>query len=188
MNGSAAAFADFNNDGFLDFVLVRSAGGNILFRNKRDGTFSSVGTVDLNNPRNPTSLTTGDFNNDGLVDIMIGDGDSTQTNGDTLYKNNSNKNHWLEIGLTGTRSNRSAINAVVVIRTGNTFQARMVSGGNGQNQDSFIVHFGLGSNAKVDEMEIFWPGGVPQRCLNVRTDRIVRVTEGSASNLGCQSR
>jgi hypothetical protein len=185
-NGDAAAFADFNNDGFLDFVLVRSPGGNILFRNKRDGTFSPVGTVDLNNPRNPTSLTTGDFNNDGLVDIMIGDGDSTQTNGDTLYKNNSNKNHWLEIALQGTRSNRSAINAVVVIRNGDTFQARMVSGGNGQNQDSFIVHFGLGANTKVDEMEIFWPGGIPQRCLNVKPDRIVRVTEGSPSNLGCQ--
>ena len=33
-HGSAAAFADFNNDGLLDLVLVQSVGGNILFRNK----------------------------------------------------------------------------------------------------------------------------------------------------------
>ena len=185
-HGSAAAFADFNNDGFLDLVLVQSVGGNILFRNKGNGTFSPVGTVNLNNPQNPTSLTTGDFNNDGLIDIMIGDGGNTQTNGDSLYKNNSNKNHWLEIALQGTTSNRSAITAIVVIRNGDTFQARIVSGGNGQNQDSLVIHFGLGANTKVDEMQIFWPGGVPQRCLNVNANRIVRVTEGSPSNLGCQ--
>jgi FG-GAP-like repeat/ASPIC and UnbV len=185
-HGSAASFADFNNDGLLDLVLVQSVGGNILFRNKGNGTFSSVGTVNLDNPRNPTSLTTGDFNNDGLIDIMIGDGDDTQTNGDTLYKNNSNKNHWLEIALQGMTSNRAAITAVVFVRNGDTFQGRIVSGGNGQNQDSLVVHFGLGTNTKVDEMEIFWPGGVPQRCLNIKADRIVRITEGSPSNLGCQ--
>ncbi|MCI0443135.1 CRTAC1 family protein [bacterium] len=185
-HGSAASFADFNNDGLLDLVLVQSVGGNILFRNKGDGTFSSVGTVNLNNPRNPTSLTTGDFNNDGLVDIMIGDGDDTQTNGDTLYKNNSNKNHWLEIALQGTTSNRSAITAVAFVRKGGSFQGRIVSGGNGQNQDSLVLHFGLGANTNVDEIEILWPGGVPQRCLNIKADRIIRVTEGSPSSLGCQ--
>ncbi len=185
-HGSAAAFADFNNDGFLDLVLIQSVGGNILFKNKGNGTFSSVGTVNLDNPRNPTSLTTGDFNNDGLIDIMIGDGDDTQTNGDTLYKNNSNKNHWLEIALQGTTSNRSGITAIVLVRNGNTFQGRIVSGGNGQNQDSLVIHFGLGTNTKVDEIDILWPGGVPQRCLNVNANKIVKVTEGSASSLGCQ--
>jgi len=185
-HGSAAAFADFNNDGFLDLVLIQTGGGNILFKNNGNGTFSSVGTVDLNNPRNPTSITTGDFNNDGLVDIMIGDGDSTQTNGDTLYKNNSNKNHWLEIALQGTKSNRSGITAIVFIRTGNTFQAQIVSGGNGQNQDSLVIHFGLRNNTRVDEMNIFWAGGVAQRCQNINPDRIVKVKEGSASSLSCQ--
>jgi hypothetical protein len=185
-HGSAAAFADFNNDGFLDLVLIQNGGGNILFKNNGNGTFSAVGTVDLNNPRNPTSITTGDFNNDGLVDIMIGDGDNTQTNGDSLYKNNSNKNHWLEISLQGTKSNRSGITAIVFIRTGTTFQAQIVSGGNGQNQDSLVIHFGLGKNTKVDEMQIFWAGGVPQRCQNINSDRIVKVKEGSASSLSCQ--
>jgi hypothetical protein len=184
--GSAAAFADFNNDGFLDLVLVQTAGGNILFNNKGNGTFSPVGAVNLSNPRNPTSLTTGDFDNDGLVDIMIGDGSNSQTNGDSLYKNNSNKNHWLKIALQGTTSNRAAITAVVVVRNGDKFQERIVSGGNGQNQDSLVIHFGLGANTRIDEMEIFWPGGVPQRCLNVNANRTVRVTEGSPSNLGCQ--
>jgi hypothetical protein len=185
-HGSAAAFADFNNDGFLDLVLVQSVGGNILFRNKGNGTFSSVGTVNLNNPTNPTSLTTGDFNNDGLVDIMIGDGGDNQANGDTLYRNNSNKNHWLQIKLQGTTSNRSAINAIAIVKNGDTFQERIVSGGNGQNQDSLVIHFGLGANTKVDEIQILWPGGVPQRCTNINANRIVSVTERSPSGLGCQ--
>ena len=186
-HGRTAAFGDFNNDGFLDLVLVQSPGGNIMFRNKGNGTFSPVATVNLNNPQNPTSITTGDFDNDGLVDIMIGDGDSTQTGGDSLFKNNSNKNHWLEITLQGTTSNRSAIGAIVLTSNGNTFQERIVSGGNGQNQDSLVIHFGLGTNTKVDELDIFWPGGVPQRCLNVNANRKVVVTEGSPSNLGCQN-
>jgi enediyne biosynthesis protein E4 len=185
-HGAAAAFADFNNDGFLDLVLVQSSGGNILFRNKGDGTFGSVGTVNLNNPQDPTSITTGDFNNDGLVDIMIGDGTSSQTNGDSLFKNNSNKNHWVEVALQGTKSNRSAITAIVDVNNGGKFQARIVSGGNGQNQDSLVLHFGLGANTKIDEMEIFWPGGVPQRCTNIKVDRIVKIKEGSPSSAGCQ--
>lgn len=185
-HGAAAAFGDFNNDGFVDLVLVQSAGGNILFRNKGNGTFSPVGTVNLNNPQDPTSITTGDFNNDGLVDIMIGDGTSNQTNGDSLFKNNSSKNHWLEVALQGTKSNRSAITAIVHVTNGGTFQGRIVSGGNGQNQDSTILHFGLGANTTVDEMEISWPGGVPQRCLNVKADRMVKIKEGSASSIGCQ--
>jgi ASPIC/UnbV protein/VCBS repeat protein len=185
-HGRGAAFGDFNNDGLLDLVLIQSEGGNILFLNNGNSTFSSLASVFLNNPQNPTALITGDFDNDGLIDIMIGDGNNTQTGGDSLYKNTSGKNHWLEVSLQGTTSNRSAIDAVIVVRNGDTFQSRLVSGGNGSSQDSLVMHFGLGKNTKIDEMEILWPSGVSQRCLNVNANRKIQVTEGSPSNLGCQ--
>lgn len=185
-HGRGAAFGDFNNDGLLDLVLIQSEGGNILFLNNGNSTFSSLPSVSLNNPHFPTALITGDFDNDGLIDIMIGDGSNTQTGGDSLYKNASSKNHWLEISLQGTTSNRSAINAVIVIRNGDTFQSQQVSGGNGSSQDSLVMHFGLGTNTKVDEMDILWPSGVLQRCLNVNANRKIQVTEGNPSGLGCQ--
>lgn len=48
------------------------------------------------------------------------------------------------------------------------------------------MRFGLGSNTRVDEMRILWPGRVSQRCLNVNANRKVQVTEGSPFNLNCQ--
>lgn len=184
--GIAAAFGDFNNDGFMDMLIIQSTGGNILFQGNGTGTFSAVSSVNLNNPTDPTGTTIADYNTSGLLSFMIGDRGTGQTGGDSLYQNVSQKNHWIEITLKGTQSNRSAIGAIVTSKTGTTFQERVVSGGNGHDQDSLVVHFGLGTSTKVDELDILWPSGVVQHCLNVNADRKVSITEGSASNLGCQ--
>jgi hypothetical protein len=53
-----------------------------------------------------------------------------------LYHNAGNANHWLEIDLEGTRSNRDGVGAVVYINAGGVTQVRMQDGGihnRGQN-------------------------------------------------------
>lgn len=184
-HGRSAAFVDYNNDGFQDLVLVQSQGGNFLYQNNGHGGFTNAGTVNLNNPHNPTGLTIGDFNKDGLEDIMIGDGTNSQTNGDSLYQNGSAKNHWLAVALQATTSNKSAIGAYVQTKVGLTYTLQQVSGGSGQNQDSLALNFGLGSSKIVDELDIFWPSGNTQICFNVSADRSVTITENNPSNLGC---
>jgi len=40
------------------------------------------------------------------------------------------------------------------------------------------VHFGLGSDSVVREIELRWPSGTRQVLHNVKTDQILKVTEG----------
>lgn len=78
--GLNAKQADFNNDGFMDILLLRGAwldeGGewpNSLLRNNGDGTFSDVTfAAGMGSSFYPTETATwADVNNDGWVDVFI---------------------------------------------------------------------------------------------------------------------
>src|SRR5262249_6492039 len=119
--GKSAAFADMDNDGDLDIVITQSPGaGNFLLLNNGSPVapkFTKVkGIQTLNSPPNPTGITTGDFDNDGRTDIMIGDGGGgQQQNGNTLLQNGGGvTNHWIDLTLVGNPqmgSNASAVGA-----------------------------------------------------------------------------
>jgi enediyne biosynthesis protein E4 len=70
--------------------------------------------------------------------------------------------HWLKIKLVGTKSNRSAIGARVVVHYAGKKQAQAV-----MSQSSFYssndprLHFGLGTATTAD-VEVFWPSGIHQ--------------------------
>ena len=80
------ASGDFNGDGIPDLVetnLVRST-SNTGYLNDRvsiklgrgDGTFELVSHIDSNG-KHPISVATGDFNNDGNTDFVVGENDSS---------------------------------------------------------------------------------------------------------------
>jgi uncharacterized repeat protein (TIGR01451 family) len=176
--GIAAAFADYDNDADEDLVIAQSEGGNFLLTNNGRGRFKKVKNIDLNNPDNPTGVAIGDFNNDGLPDIVIADGDESQDNGDSLYENTGGAgSNYLVLILEGTSSNRSAIGAKAVVQTGLLFQAKTVSSGNSQNQESLPLEFGLGAATFADTIQISWPSGRVQTLQNVQANQTLRVTE-----------
>lgn len=176
--GIAAAFADIDLDGNQDLILAQTAGGNKLFQNQGNGVFVVVAGLDLSNPDNPTGVTVGDFNGDGLPDIAIGDGDEGQDHGDSLYQNTGGGGaNFLQLTLVGTNSNRAAIGARVIVQTGLTFQAKEVSSGNGQSQGSLPMNFGLGVAQLVDTIQVYWPGGAVQTLTNVPVNRKLTVTQ-----------
>jgi len=87
-------------------------------------------------------------------------------------------NHWIALSLVGTRSNRSAIGAEVVLESGYLTQRRIVDGGSGfASQNDRRVHFGLGSREWVDRIVIHWPSGTQQVISSPLIDRFVTVTE-----------
>ena len=135
-------------------------------------------------------LVTGDYDGDGFLDIFAG---STTTNSPRktylgtppqLFQNQGNSNHWIQLDLEGTESNRDAIGAQVSLTSGGVTQLREQNGGmHVFAQNSSRLHFGLGSDNIIDEIEIRWSSGKVQTLTNVEVDRVLTVREdGSTPN------
>jgi hypothetical protein len=93
-------------------------------------------------------------------------------------------NHWLKIKLIGTKSNRSAIGARVIVRYGKKVQAQEVA-----SQSSFYstndsrLHFGLGAE-KVADISIHWLGGGREELKDVAANQLAVVKEGAGIQKG----
>lgn len=154
-----------------------------LFQNLGDGTFKEVATAaGVGNDLDGRGIGVGDFDNDGRLDLY-------QTNAAQpalLYHNTTeNAGHWVELELVGTRSNRNAIGARVIVHADSQTFLRELSGGNGYaSQSTYRLHFGLGGATRVDRVEIRWPNGGTETLAGsedrppIPIDRITRIVEG----------
>jgi enediyne biosynthesis protein E4 len=120
-------------------------------------------------------LATADFFNDGQVGIAVNcRGDSP-----VILHNEGTSNHWLEILLIGTRSNRDGIGSVLKLSSGGRVQVDQSKGGTSYMSASDPrIHFGLGKRDKVDSLEITWPSGKVDKLRNIPVDSIIAVKEG----------
>ena len=116
-----------------------------------------------------------DLSNRGAQDVIV----ANQNQPAVLYRDYPDSaNHWIAFRLVGTRSNRSAIGAEVVLESGDLRQRRVIDGGSGfASQNDRRVHFGLGSREWVDRVLIYWPSGTRQALAHPPIDRFVTVTE-----------
>ncbi len=85
-------------------------------------------------------------------------------------------NHWINLKLTGTKSNRDGIGAKV--RLGNQYNHVTTSVGYASSSTS-LVHFGTGKLEKIERIEIRWPSGAVQVLRNVATNQVLEVCEPS---------
>jgi hypothetical protein len=178
--GWGAAFANLNNDGFLDLYYVAGeldkGQPNALFVGDNGGSFldvsSSSGTDDTGIGR---GVAFGDFDNDGRTDMFVVNvgGQDSGPGVARLFKNVSdNGNHWLSIKLVGNGSNRDGIGARVKVTAGDATQIREMGASQAHMSHSVVpVHFGLGTANKVHEIEIRWPSGVIQTLAKYRWTR-----------------
>jgi hypothetical protein len=116
-----------------------------------------------------------DLFNRGVLDVVI----ANQNQPALVYKNTVRPgNHWIAFKLVGTRSNRSAIGAEVLVAAGGTRQLKLVDGGSGfASQNDRRLHFGLGQTARVDSAVIRWPSGAMQTLAHPAVDELHVVTE-----------
>jgi tetratricopeptide (TPR) repeat protein len=84
-NGADVAFGDFDEDGDLDLIVADANQGLILYSNQRQGVFKDeTETSGLKGSYGVTSVTVGDYNNDGYLDIFV---TSSTGDGYALYRN-----------------------------------------------------------------------------------------------------
>jgi hypothetical protein len=183
---------DFDNDGYKDVFTANAdildnsmevahrpfALPNGLYRNKGNLTFedlSSKAGPSFSVPAAHRGAAFGDLNNDGRIDIIV-----TVLNGPPkiLMNRTKNNNHWIVLKLVGVKSNRDGLGTKVKITTGLGSQYNEATTTVGYNSSSDKrVHFGLGSAAVIDSIELTWPSGIKQVLKNVKADQIRTVTE-----------
>ena len=152
-------WADFDNDGWIDlFVSSTELGVNHMFHNNHDGSFTENTTGPLVGTGTNAGVAAGDYDGDGDLDLYLS---SYLQRPNLLLRNDlANGNHWIELDLEGTVSNRTALGARVSLTTGGVTQIREISGCTGyRSQSALTVHFGLGANTQVDRIRIRWPSG-----------------------------
>ena len=81
--------------------------------------------------------------------------------------------------MTGTKSNRSAIGARVIVQTSRRQIDEVMSGGSYYSQNDMALYFGLGNAAVVNHLEIRWPSGQVQEWTDVPANQSLLITEGS---------
>ncbi|HLH02948.1 MAG TPA: CRTAC1 family protein [Bryobacteraceae bacterium] len=116
-----------------------------------------------------------DFDGDGKVDIVV-----SVLNGpaELLLNRSPNANHWLDIELEGTKSNRDGLGARIAVRTssGTQYNHATTSVGYGCSSDK-RVHFGLGTATRTTEIRVLWPSGRKQILNDIAADQVLHIRE-----------
>jgi hypothetical protein len=193
LSGVAAKFIDYDNDGWPDILQANGAMVDnvqlyhslvsyreplLMFRNLGHGQFEKVSESlgsDFNRPIVGRGLATADFFNDGQVGAAI----SCRGDFPVILRNEGTLNHWLEVLLIGTKSNRDGLGSLLKLTAGGTVQIDQSKGGTSYMSASDPrIHFGLGKRNKIDALQITWPSGRVDKLTNVPIDTIVAVKEG----------
>ena len=186
-------FVDLDNDGLLDVLQVNghvypeldARGGQERYRNPRllyrnlGAKFedvSALGGPGIAQLKSSRGAAFGDLDNDGDIDVVV----MNMGEAPSLLRNDLKApgRHWARLKLEGTKSNRTAIGAVVTLEAGGRKQTLPVlSQSSYLSQNDFRLHFGLGETAKIDRVTVAWPNGARQEFTDVAADRTVVLKE-----------
>ena len=193
MSGWGIGAYDFDNDGQKDLFTANSHVSenaefyghhkyrqpNAVFQNQGDGTFQDATAEagpSLRLAAAHRGIAFGDLNNDGRIDVVVS---AIGSPAEILYNTSIGARHWILIQAEGRKSNRDGIGTKVRL-TGQSglvqFNQVTTAVGYASSSDK-RVHFGLGSDTTIREIELRWPSGRIQSLHNVRCDQLLKVME-----------
>jgi hypothetical protein len=189
-------FFDADNDLDLDlYVSAQHVGSEFsskLFINNNGNSFTEANPPGMQgDTMNSYSNAIGDFNLDGLMDIVVNN--ATPLNGDFnnfhLWQNtSSNSNNWLKVFLVGTDSNRDGIGSwIEMYINGNKYVRYKHCGIAYLAQNSTLEHFGMGPFTQADSVIVRWLSGNADVLYDVTANQILTIVEGSSPLINCDN-
>lgn len=186
--GFGARFLDPDNDGDLDLLLANGHVQDGIARIQPGVSYAQPaqlfewtaarfrevlgpGVADIARPIVGRAVATGDFDDDGLVDVLV-----TNLEGDPLLLRNetAGAGNWLSLRFAGRRSPRDGTGAIVTAVLGGRKIVRYAGTGGGYLSTSDArVHLGLGSAAAVDRLTVRWPHGGEQTWTSLPANRSI---------------
>ena len=185
---------DLDNDGLPDIFYVTGnvypeieqhlpqyphRSPRIVFANLGGGTFRDVSA--LSGPgatatHSSRGAAFGDYDNDGDVDVLV----MNMNEPPSLLRNDlAPARAWLAFRLRGTRSNRSALGATLIVTAGGRSQAQaLLSQSSYYSVNDFRLHYGLGDAKQADRVEVRWPSGLVEEFGPQAANRVVTLVEG----------
>ena len=153
----------------------------MLFHNLQGKSFENVSVVEgtgLAAVIAGRGMAVGDLFNDGKIDSVI----NVMDGHPVLLRNvDSNRNHWIELKLTGSgKTPRDATGTVVYVTAGGIKQrGDVISGGSYLSNNDPRLHFGVGAATKIEDVEIQWPDGKIEHAPSPAIDHITPLTESA---------
>jgi hypothetical protein len=196
LSGWGLKYFDYDNDGAVDLILANGHPDDmiseyslhvtwkeplLLFHQGGDGKLHNVsgqGGPAFRETFNARGLAVGDYDNDGALDVLV----CVNGGAPVLLKNRAAQgNHWLGVKLEGVTANRDGIGARIYWTAGGKKRYRLKNNGGSylSSHDPREV-LGIGTAAKIDELEIHWPGPSTRvdKFKDLPIDRYVRIVEG----------
>jgi enediyne biosynthesis protein E4 len=192
--GWGTMFIDVDNDGRPDILSVNGhvypevdsaqlgstyREPRLLYWNRGDGKFTDIsqdcgpGCTEAQSSR---GLAIADLWNDGRLSAVVNNMSGRPL---LLVNQATNKNDWVGVITKGTKSNRDGIGAkVTVFAKDHKYVQEVRSGSSYISSSDRRLHFGLGSSAAVDHIEVRWPNGNTERFSGGTANRFVTLVEG----------